>query len=87
MMRGLLFSSRIIRVCIWGAKVELGVGEVAWHITHNGKPLNRHEQSQRATLWLLHASEGHGLRSPPCLNQRLENEERQLLGAQNFILS
>lgn len=64
MMRRLLFSSGIIRACIWGAKVELGVGEVTWNITNNGKPLNRHEKSQRATLRLLHTSGGEDQEGP-----------------------
>lgn len=58
MMRRLLFSSGIIKACIWVAKVELGVGEVTGNITNSGEPLNTREQSQRPTLWLLHASQG-----------------------------
>lgn len=66
-MRGLLFSSGIIKACIWGAKVELGVGEVTGNITNNGEPLNTREQSQQPTLWLLHASQGVGQEPPPQL--------------------
>lgn len=40
MIRGLLFSSGIIKACIRGAKVELGVGEVTGNITNSGEPLN-----------------------------------------------
>lgn len=86
MMRRLLFSSGIIKACIWGAKVELGVGEVTGNITNSGEPLNTREQSQRPTLWLLHASQGVD-QAAPCWSRQLGTGERQLDSTQDFILS